>query len=78
MISLEQGHDPPHIAGLGQTIQPLSRAQERFAKKNRASPGPRSLADERMVFFYREGPIVSRRWLVDQDGRVVQLDSFEP
>jgi hypothetical protein len=29
-----------------------------------------------MVFFYREGRMMARRWLVDPDGRVVQYDSF--
>jgi hypothetical protein len=31
-----------------------------------------------MVFFYREGPLLTRRWLVDPDGCVVQFDSFAP
>ena len=77
MISLAEGPDPRQVAGRPQEIQPLTRAQERFARKNHASPGWRSLADERKVFFYREGPNGGRRWLVDSDGRVVQLDSFE-
>jgi hypothetical protein len=58
------------------TSHPLTPAQRRFAEENRAFPGERSLADERMMFFYREGTMLTRRWLVDEDGRVVQLDSF--
>jgi hypothetical protein len=78
MISLAPGRDPSHRDGQRQTIQPLTRAQERFAKKNRAYPGGRSLADERMVFFYREGPMLAQRWLVGPNGYVIQRDSFAP
>ena len=54
MISLAQGRDG------GEVIQTLTPAQERFAEKNNASPGERSLTDPRMVFFYREGPMLTR------------------
>jgi hypothetical protein len=74
MISPARGHGDFQKAGQQET--PLTPGQEWFARKNRASAGGRSLADERMVFFYREGPILSRRWLVAPDGRVVQIDSF--
>jgi hypothetical protein len=74
-ISLAQGSASSELAH-GLTSQTLSRAQERFAEENRAFPGERSLADDRMMFFYREGTMLTRRWLVDEDGRVVQLDSF--
>lgn len=76
MMSLAQGRAPSQIAGQRQTIEPLTPAQERFGRKNRACAGDRSLADRRMVFFYREGPMLSRRWLVGPDGHVVQFDSF--
>ena len=73
--SLAHGRDVSQ-PGQGQTSHTLTTAQERFAQEHRAVPGERSLADERMMFFYREGTMLTRRWLVDADGRVVQLDSF--
>jgi hypothetical protein len=73
-FSLAHGRDSQ--AGQGLTTQGLTSAQARFAQDHRAVPGERSLADERMNFFYREGTMLTRRWLVDEDGRVVQLDSF--
>jgi hypothetical protein len=76
MISLAHGRDPHQTTESGDTDLPLTPGQERFANKNHAEAGARSLVDQRMVFFYRDGPILSRRWLVDQDGRVVQFDSF--
>src|SRR5437762_2203019 len=54
----------------------LTPAQEQFAEENRASVDPRLCADERMVLFYREGPMLTRRWLVDQEGRVIRFDAF--
>ena len=76
LLSPSQGRDPFRTDGQQQMIEPLTPLQRRFADENRAFPGERSLADGRMVFFYREGPMLTRRWLVDQDGRVVQFDSF--
>lgn len=76
MISLAQGRASSEVADHGTSVQVLSSAQKRFAKKNRARPGARSLADPRMVFFYREGAMLTRRWLVDEDGYVYQSDSF--
>ena len=73
--SLAHGREPSQ-PGHGLTHQALTAAQERFAHENRAIPGERSLADERMMFFYREGTMLTRRWLVDEQGRIVQLDSF--
>jgi hypothetical protein len=76
IISLAQGSDPFPMDGLQPSIETLTRAQQRFANKNRALPGERSLADRRMVFFYREGAMLTRRWLVDGEGRIIQFDSF--
>ena len=69
MISVTQGREPFPLDGEPPMIEPLTPPQKQFAERNRAFPGERSLADGRMVFFYREGPMLTRRWLVDQDGR---------
>jgi hypothetical protein len=74
-VSLAHGRASSQ-AGQGLPTQALTPAQERFAQEHRAVPGERSLADERMMFFYREGTMLTRRWLVDEMGSVVQLDSF--
>lgn len=71
-VSLAHGR----ASGQGLTTQPLTPAQERFAQEHRAVAGERSLADTRMMFFYREGTMLTRRWLVDEAGCVIQLDSF--
>ena len=76
MISLAHGRGVQQTAGEGDTDRRLTRAQERFSNKNHARAGERSLVDERMVFFYRDGPMLARRWLVDQDGCIVRFDSF--
>ena len=69
-------HAHGRASGEGLKTQPLTPAQERFAQEHRAVPGERSLADPRMLFFYREGAMLTRRWLVDEAGCVIQLDSF--
>lgn len=55
---------------------PLSPAQRRFRRKNDALVGPKAYGREGLVFLYRDGPMLTRRWLVDRNGRVVQYDAF--
>jgi hypothetical protein len=31
---------------------------------------------EGLVFLYREGPMLTRRWLVDRNGHVISHDTF--
>jgi hypothetical protein len=54
----------------------LTPAQKRFAEENRAFLIPGSFAEERVVRFYRVGPMLTRRWLVDDDGNVIEFDAF--
>lgn len=54
----------------------LSPAQRRFARKNRAMVGGPGYGLEGLVFLYREGPMLTRRWLVDRNGHVISHDTF--
>lgn len=76
MIALAHRPDPGQTADRRPTLESLTPAQERFGERNGASPGHRSLPDGRMVFFYREGPMLTRRWLVDPIGRTVDFETF--
>lgn len=57
-------------------IEELTAAQQRFAEEHDAQVGYRAWDDARSVFLYYEGVALTRRWLVDEDGRVVQADVF--
>jgi hypothetical protein len=59
-----------------EAIRPLTPAQKQFAEENRAVLVPGSFAEERVVRFYRVGPMLTRRWLVDDDGNVIEFDAF--
>lgn len=54
----------------------LTSAQQRFALEHEASIGNRGWNDERNVFVYRAGAALTRRWLIDRDGRVVETEVF--
>jgi hypothetical protein len=67
----------PALVGHAQDeATPLSSAQRRFARKQGASVGPEAYGRGGLLFFYREGPMLTRRWLVDRTGRVIQYDTF--
>jgi hypothetical protein len=69
--------DAPVMVGHAEEeATPLSPAQTRFARKNGALVGPEAYGGGGAVFLYREGPMLTRRWLVDRTGRVVQYDTF--
>jgi hypothetical protein len=59
-----------------EAIRALTPAQQRFADENRACLVPGSFAEEGVVRFYRVGPMLTRRWLVDDDGNVIEFDVF--
>jgi hypothetical protein len=54
----------------------LSPAQARFAQKNHAVVGMRSVNDTGMVYLYEQRPGAVYRWLVKQNGHAVELHSF--
>ena len=68
--------DAPVMVGHEKEATPLSAAQRRFRRTNGALVGPKAYGREGLVFLYREGPMLTRRWLVDRNGRVVQYDAF--
>lgn len=55
---------------------PLTSAQWRFADEHMAISGSRAVADQRLVFLYREDWFGAVRWLVDEAGRVVDAQVF--
>jgi hypothetical protein len=68
--------DAPVMVVHEEEATPLSLAQKRFRRKNGALVGPKAYGREGLVFFYRDGPMLTRRWLVDSNGRIVQYDAF--
>jgi hypothetical protein len=54
----------------------LSVAQIRFAREYQAVPAVRSGQDPRMIFMYRDEPYRTSRWLVNEDGEVVDSAMF--
>ena len=74
-----------HHAELGAILLPmlgappiadLTAAQNAFAMQNQAVPAVRSGQDPRMVFMYRDEQHRTSRWLVDDEGLVVDVASF--
>jgi hypothetical protein len=57
-------------------IEELTVAQQRFAQEHDAQVGYRAWDNDRRVFLYHEGAALTRRWLVDEYGQVVQTDVF--
>jgi hypothetical protein len=65
----------------GMSTQPdaaprLSPAQVSFGLREHAIPGARPSADNRMVYMYRQGPLRTYRWLVDNAGGVHDCATF--
>jgi hypothetical protein len=54
----------------------LTPAQAAFARENRAVLVPSSFSEERVVRLYRVGPMLTRRWLIDEEGNVIEFDAF--
>ncbi|HSZ04606.1 MAG TPA: hypothetical protein VK778_05320 [Solirubrobacteraceae bacterium] len=54
----------------------LTVEQARFARQHDAVPGMHAVDDDRLVFFYHDGPWVTCRWLVDERGRALDSASF--
>jgi hypothetical protein len=57
-------------------LEPLTPAQSAFAQLNGAVPAVRSPRDPRLVFMYRDEAHRTSRWLVDDEGLVVDIASF--
>jgi len=58
-------------------VRDLTSAQWTFAQQHDASPSMHAITSPRMVFMYREKPHRTSRWLVDEDGRAVDLAVFD-
>lgn len=55
-------------------MRELTEPQRRFAEREHATPFLRS--GNRGVFLYQNGPVSTRRWLVDREGRILESAAF--
>jgi hypothetical protein len=67
----------PHMtcAAYARPLLPLSLKQRSFAEHNAARAGL-AASNSRGVFFYRDLPAATIRWLVDSGGEVLEQDVF--
>ncbi len=54
----------------------LTAAQREFAEQNQVVAWRRSTRSPGAVFMYRDEPHRAFRWLVDEDGRVIESEAF--
>jgi hypothetical protein len=67
----------PRLMGVATVLdEELSAAQTAFAENNAAIAPMRSAVDPRLVFMYHTEHGRTRRWLVDQDGAVIDTALF--
>jgi hypothetical protein len=68
------GPEGVRIKSLG--ARGLTSAQRAFAERNDVIAWRRSTRSPTAVFMYRDEPHRAFRWLVDEDGRVIESEAF--